>query len=44
MGHGLQFCGIIYKEETILKTTYPLGGSGLIKMYNCLPYLNEYII
>lgn len=23
---------------------YSLEGSGLIKMYNCLPYLNEYII
>jgi hypothetical protein len=26
------------------KIPYPLGSSDLIKTYNCLPYLNEYII
>lgn len=26
------------------KMPYPLGSSDLIKTYNCLPYLNEYII
>jgi len=28
----------------ILVLCRSLEGSGLIKMYNCLPYLNEYVI